>query len=112
MGGISAGELRHRVTLESPPTTPDAVGWPAGGWTARGAVYAAIEPISGREAYLAAQRQAATTHIVKMRYSSIVAALDETWRLKYGTRIFQVEQRLNLGECNRELELRCIEITT
>lgn len=109
---MRAGDLRHLVVLESPPTAADSVGWATGAWTSRATVYAAIDPISGREALLAAQRQAQTTHIVKIRYNSQVSGLDETWRIKYGSRYFRIEGRVNQSERDRNLELSCVELTT
>lgn len=108
---MRAGTLRHRVTLQSPAGSRDAVGERVTTWTSVATnVPADIKPISGREQFLAAQRQATTSHIVCLRYAALWAALDASWRVLFGSRVFTIDAPpKNLGERNLEIELQCTE---
>lgn len=107
---MRAGTLRHTVTLQSPQTTRDAVGEQTLSFTTVASVPASIAPISGREQFYAAQRQASTTHILRIRYSSQVAAIDATWRVLFGSRVFSIDAPpRNVDERNEMIELQCTE---
>lgn len=110
---MRAGTLRHRVTLQSPAGSQDAVGERVTTWTSVAADEPAeIRPISGREAILASQREATTSHIVRVRYSSAIAALDASWRVLFGTRVFTIDAPpKNIDERNVEIVLECTEGT-
>lgn len=106
---MRAGTLKHRVELQSPNTAPDSAGWVGDDWTTVETVWSRIEPLSGREQMLAAQRQAETTHRITLRYSSEIAALDSSWRVLYGSRAFVIDEVRNMGEGDRMFELICVE---
>ena len=72
-------------------------------------VWASVEPLSGREALIAAQLHASTTHKIVIRYQSALSALTASWRILWGTRAFDITERRNLDERNRTLELICVE---
>jgi SPP1 family predicted phage head-tail adaptor len=105
--------LRHRITMQRPdPTSPlDNTGQRLTTWIdVLTDEPAAVEPVSGREAFLAAQRQAATTHIVTLRRSAALAAIDGSWRVLFGTRELVLDgPPIDVGERGRELRLTCIE---
>lgn len=107
---IKSGELRHLVTLQRPSGARDAVGGRVTTWDAQGEVHAKIEPIQGRERFYAAQRQASTSHMVTVRYGPETRDIDATWRIKFGTRIFTVDEPpRNTEERNIELVMMCTE---
>lgn len=107
---MQAGRLRHSVTLQSPSGTRDAVGERATTWADVATVPADVSPLSGREEFLAAQRQASTTHKLTLRYSSQIAAIDASWRVQYGSRIFTIDEPpRNTDERGREIILMCTE---
>ena len=107
---MRAGNLRHQITLQSPQTTRDSVGEQTLAFTTVATVPAEVSPISGREQFLAAQRQASTTHLVTIRYSPDVASLNATWRVLFGTRVFSIDAPpRNIDERNIMLELQCTE---
>jgi SPP1 family predicted phage head-tail adaptor len=72
-------------------------------------VRARIEPLSGREEFLAAQRQATTTHLITIRHSSLISALDASWRIAFGARVFTIDNIRNVDERSREMDLLCTE---
>lgn len=106
-----AGELRHMVTLQSPAGTRNPnTGERTTTWTDVAAIFALIEPVQGQEQFLAAQRQASTTHRIKIRYSSEVAGVTAAWRFLFGTRVFTIDEPpRNVGEKNDHLEMLCTE---
>jgi SPP1 family predicted phage head-tail adaptor len=107
---MRAGKLRHRVTVQSPAGTRDAVGERQTTWTDVAAnVPASIEPLAAREQFLAAQAQASTTHRVRLRYSSDLSALNASWRIKFGDRVLVIDGVRNIEERNMEFELLCTE---
>ncbi len=106
---MRAGTLRNIVTVQAPGGARDAVGDVVTSWTDVANVPASIEPLTGREAMIAAQKQSSTTHRITIRYSSDVAALAASWRILWGARAFDITERRNLDERNRTLELICTE---
>ena len=106
---MQAGRLRHSVIVQSPGGTRDAVGDVIDSWTSVAMVWASVEPLSGREALIAAQLHASTTHKIVIRYQSALSALTASWRILWGTRAFDITERRNLDERNRTLELICVE---
>lgn len=107
---MRAGTLRHTVTLQSPGGTKDAFGSRLTTWDDVADVPASVEPISGREQFLAAQRQATTSHIVTIRYGDTWSDIDATWRIKFGARVFTIDAPpRNTEERNKEIILTCTE---
>lgn len=106
---IRAGQLRHSVTIQRAIETRGADGSTAQTWITYASVFAAIEPVSGRE-YFAAQAEGSdVTHRVTIRYIKGLTTKD---RVLFGTRTFDIESILNTGELNAELVLMCSETTT
>lgn len=108
---MRAGKLRHRITIQhkaagSPQKT--ASGALDTSWTdfVGENVYASIEPVSGREAFLAQQHLSEVTHKVRIRYRSGITA---KMRVQYGSRTFDIRAVMNFEERNRELLLLCTE---
>lgn len=67
---IEAGKLRHRVTIQHPGSIQDQVtGEVVNGWTDVAKVWAAVEPVSGREliASQASQSQIETRIVIRYR---------------------------------------------
>lgn len=105
---MRAGQLRHRVTLQSKSVTRDAMGGETITWNDTVTnVPAAIEPLQGRERFLAQQIQPELSVRIRIRYRADVQA---DWRVKYGTRIFAIESPpINPEFRDRELHLICSE---
>lgn len=109
----AAGRFRHRVTVKKPAAnrTKDAAGREIATWdTVAENVPADIEPLSGRSAFIAAQRESEATHEVTLRYMALLGPIESSWIVVYGTRVFvQDAPARNPGERNRELVLTCTE---
>ncbi len=88
-----AGKFDQRVSIQAPPapeSPANSFNEPSGAWTTLFTRWAAIEPLSGREAYLAAQQQSNVTHKVTLRYVPV----SPLYRVVFGSRIFYIESVL------------------
>lgn len=103
---MRAGQLRHRVTIQERGTTQDEYGAPIEEWTNVTTDWANVEPLRGMERHAAKHTEASADVKVTMRYRSGVTS---TNRLKFGSRIFDIESPINIGEANRTLEIFCKE---
>jgi head-tail adaptor len=48
-------------------------------------------------------------HTVRIRYSSALASMDETWRLLLGSRVLEISSITNVDYLNEILEITCSE---
>lgn len=103
---MRAGELRRQITIEQRADTPNSRGEPIPAWSTFATVYAAIEPIVGREKIIASQVNDQQEMNVRIRY---LPGVSPKMRIKYGTRTFQIEGVVNVDERDREMKLMCIE---
>lgn len=99
---MRAGDLRERVSIQV--NTPAADTFGAAGaesWANIGTVptvYAALEPLSGREGFAADRLYGEASHRVRMRYrSDFMTVLVPKNRLLYGTRVFDIIATLEVA---------------
>lgn len=108
---MQAGKLRHRIAIQRPNRSQGTTFGDAKieSWTTIATVWAAIEPISSREALKADHVMSGITHRIRMRGQSNLAVTSDM-RVQFGTRIFQIEMPpINKDERGIELELMCTE---
>ena len=102
MSTIGAGQLKHRVRIQQPSVTKDALGAPTQAWVDLATVWADIQPLSGREARIADRIAAEVSHQITVRYrpelddSEAVAQM----RVLYRDRVFAIQAALNDDEAN------------
>lgn len=104
---MKARDLRHRVTLQRLVLTQGASGDLTQGWQDVSTIWAAVEPLSGREYWQAQQIAAETSIRVRLRY---MAGVDTKMRVLYGTRVLEILSIVDVEERHRELQLMCREI--
>lgn len=80
--------LRHRISIEQQVTETDSSGAIETFWEYVTTVWAAIEPISGREMLLAEQVQSGVNTRIITRYRSDI---DASMRAKHNGRIYNIE---------------------
>ena len=101
------GQLRHVVTIESPPTGEDATGANYGAWTTFAAnVRAEIRPTGGSEQYGGGAYNPEAWHTVTMRH---VAGFTSAMRINFGGRLFDVLNINDVMERGRWMVLTCKE---
>jgi len=105
----SIGRMRHRVTIQKPTATTDTGGGSSVSWGTLKEVYADIQPQSGKSMFQHGQEKEKVTHKLIMGYR---ADMGTNYRIKFGTRIFNIHSILNEDERSRYLVLQCEEGAT
>lgn len=82
---MRAGRLRHRVTIQQPVVDTSWGGTTT--WEAFAPVWAAIEPLRGREFFAAQQMQSEATAKITIRY---LAGVTANMRVVHESRIFEL----------------------
>ena len=85
---LSRGDLRHRIQLQAPAQTVDALGQPVETWTTQATVWAAAEPLRGREFFAAGQSQAQVDVRFRLNWRADVL---ESWRVLWRGQGVQLE---------------------
>lgn len=108
---IDPGKMRHRITFQRFTGKQDEFGDPIqaddSNWEDVVTVWAAIDPLKGREFYAAQQSQSEITHNVYCRYR---AGLNSAMRIKYRTRKFSIESIIDHEERHQSLLIKCKEL--
>jgi len=99
---VRAGRLRHKVVLQSRSNTQDDFGQPVESWTALGSIYAAIEPLSGRELMTRSGAAALASHKITIRHREGITPAN---RILFGVRLFDILLIVNPQEMNERLEM-------
>lgn len=102
-----AGLLSHRVEIQAPTESRDAFGGVTRSWSTVKRRWARIQSGRGREFIQASQQRADITHVVQMRYTTGVT---NAHRLKFGSRVLNIESVLEPDAGRRELMLYCTEV--
>lgn len=101
-----AATLRHRVTVQTRTQTPDGQGGFTETWTDGATVWCSITTLKAYQRFQAMQMQTPATHQIVMRYRTDV---DTNARLKFGGRVFWVQEVMNVELRNRFLEIKVNE---
>ena len=98
---MRAGQLRHRITIETPVETAETtLGQPVPAWTFFADVFAAVEPVTGSERFASQQMLAGVSHTIRIRY---LAGVTVKMRATLGSRVFIFSAVLDSREHRREL---------
>jgi SPP1 family predicted phage head-tail adaptor len=103
---MRSGPLRNRVIIEIAVETQGADGSISQDWETIAEVWASVDPLIGKEYFAQEREQATVRHKIRMRHLS---GITHKMRISRGTRLFEIESVLNVGERNRELVLMCRE---
>jgi SPP1 family predicted phage head-tail adaptor len=106
---MRAGDLNRRVTLQTATETQDGAGQPIPAWSDVATVWAAVEPLEGRELFAAQQINAEAIVMVRIRYRPGVRP---KMRVLYGSRLLGIISVIDPGERHEELRLLCSEVVT
>ncbi|RFP32421.1 phage head closure protein [Duganella sp. BJB476] len=108
---MRAGNLRHRLTIQSRDTGVDVLNGQVMTWSNVATIWADIQPLSGREILAAAAVNTEISHVIQIRYQvqfanpKAMAAM----RCLYGTRVFNISSARDIDEQHRTIELTCLE---
>lgn len=103
-----AGDLRHRVILQTGTTTADAGGGGSVAWSNTATVWAKVEPLSAREQFHADQLRGPVSHKITMRYRSDVT-VTPSLRISFDSRLFNIRGVRKLDEINQWIEVMAEE---
>ena len=106
---MRAGRLRHRVVIQQPNPTTDTFGQPVKGWSTVATIWAAVEPLNGREYFTAQQMNAETKVRIRIRYGSELSSITAAWRVTYGGKTYDIIEIIQPKEINQEIILMCKE---
>ena len=106
---MRAGRLRHKVTIQDYTESQNTFGEVTKNWTDYATVWAAVEPVKGREFWESQQINAEITTKVTLRY---LAGVKPKMRILHDTRIFEIDSVINVDERNRELQLLVKEMVS
>ena len=104
---MRTGSLRHYVEIHALTIIEDDIGNQTEEWAKVAEVWAAVEPVSGKEYWAAAAAQAEATIKVTMRAPGVEVGPSN--RIIFDGRTLEVESVINVEERNRELQLMCKE---
>jgi SPP1 family predicted phage head-tail adaptor len=103
---VRAGELRHRIAIESFAVTKNAFGEDVRAYAVNVRAWAKIETLLGRELQIAQAIVQAVTHKITIRYQD---GIDSTQRIRFGQRYFGVGAAIDPDQRKVKLELYCTE---
>ncbi|MCK4824251.1 phage head closure protein [bacterium] len=104
---MQIGFLNKRIILQQPTLVSDGMGGHSTTWTTGEiTVWSAIWPVSGKEQIQSMQNVGIITHKIRIRYRS---ALNVSWRIKFGSRYFNIVSIVNPEERREWLDIMCKE---
>ena len=104
---MQAGKLRHRVTIQQNTPTRDSFGAEVESWSDVTTIWAAVEPLQGREFFDAQAVNPETTTRIRIRYrSGIVPEMRVAW----GSHTYDIQSVIEPESNRRELHLLCREL--
>lgn len=104
---MRAGKLNKKVTIERLTTVVSSDGGSKEDWQAVAeGVWAAIEPLRGREWFDAGGTHSEVDHRIRMRHRK---GIKPSMRVRKGKRIFDIQYVTDIKTDGRELHLMCKE---
>ena len=101
---MRAGALDQRVTIERLMVTLDEYGGAVEAWAALQTVWAAVEPLNGREYFAANTIIAEVTTRIRMRYRADLTQVD---RINHDGTLYNITSIINPRSGDSELVLMC-----
>jgi len=103
---VRIGELNKRVSLVYTTRVSDGMGGFTETTVTAAEIYAAVWPVSAKETIEAGQAAMTITHRVRIRYR---AGIRSDWKLKLGSRYFNIVSIIDQNEAHRFLDILCKE---
>ena len=103
---LCSADLNRPVTIERPVLTDNGAGGSATTWTKVCTAWAKMRPARGAERFREGQLTASTMETITIRY---IPNLDESWRVNFEGRLFNIRDIADLEERHIYLELSCEE---
>lgn len=101
---MQAGRLDQRITLEAATTEPSGWGQPVETWAPVATVWAAVEPLAGREYFAADAAQSEVTTRMRMRWRP---GIKGQMRVQHAGTVYNIKSVIDIRSGRRELVLMC-----
>lgn len=101
-----AGELRHYVTIQTPIVTQDTAGGQVLTWTPTAYVWAAIEPLKGKE-FLEAKLHSEIETRIRIR---ALSSVKEKMRVYHSSGTYEIIAVVHLKVKGEEMHLMCKKV--
>lgn len=106
----STSKYRHKIIIRERSTSRDATGGEQETWSDKCSVMASIEQIKKREYTNDGKLITKGMYLIGFRYDSRTQDIDETMRIKYGSRTFEIIGIKNVYERDIKFEVDCKEL--
>lgn len=103
---MRAGDLRHRIAIQTNTPSQDSYGQPVESWATSATVWAAVDMLGGRELFTAQQAESRATVRFTIRRRDVTAQQ----RISWDGRVFGVESIIHDATNNRQTQLYCFEV--
>lgn len=100
---MEAGQLRHQVTIQQRQTTQDEYGAQSTAWADVKTVWAAVEPLNGRELLSAQTVHSETDTRITVRYTSISTAN----RIVFEGVVYDILNVIDPEQRHKQLQMLC-----
>ena len=104
---MNLADLDKRIYLEYEVKTSDGMGGETSTWGRLNSCWAAIWPVSAKEIKSDSQIMGVVSHRVRIRYRK---GIDNTFRVNFNNRYFNVVSVINPDEDREWLDLMCNEV--
>ena len=104
---MRAGNLRQRITIQDKTANRDTFGDEVITWGDWATVWAAVEPLTGREFLDAKMVTAEVTTRIRIRHQD---GISPEMRVVFGSKIYDILAVIHVQEREREDHLMCQEI--
>lgn len=94
--------MRARITLQQETQTGDGAGGYQLGWQDVATLWAEVEPLRGREVYIADRPESRVTHRMTIRYRSDIT---HRMRVSHDGRLFNIRAAINADARKRFTQL-------
>ena len=105
---IRAGKYNKAISLQKQVNESNDYGGVVSKWKTVANIRAAVEPLQGREFFASASVTNENIVRIRIRYGTSV---DNTMRVKYGSRSLEIMNIIDSKEAHKELQLICKELT-
>jgi SPP1 family predicted phage head-tail adaptor len=99
---MKISELSKRVALQYQTKVSDGMGGWTTTWTTAAEIYAAVWPVSASEQVKAQGVTMTISHRIRIRYR---ANLRSSWRIKMGSRFFNIVSIVDSNEAHKFLDI-------
>ena len=104
---MKAGKLTKRIIIQTSTVTVDGEGMITQSWATFATVWAAVEPLMGREYLLAGQISEAISTRFRIRH---LAGVTAAMRISYDSKTYAITTVIDVNEEHREMILMAGEV--